>query len=208
MSIVIGGEYKHYKGNKYRVIGIAKHSETLEKMVVYKALYGFGEVWVRPYNMFNDTIVKQGNEIKRFQYLGNKLETEYKVYVTMEKEIRNCIWENQIDFERELIKDVEGINIEHDKNIVDKHEKSTAMIVLASGVAISMVIWSISKIIKAVSERPRTIVIIERDAEGNVIKETPMLLEPQSKPERLEFDFKVGMDNIEIKILNDINILR
>lgn len=44
--------YRHFKGGKYKLLGIAKDSETLEKMVVYQALYGEGEMWVRPYEMF------------------------------------------------------------------------------------------------------------------------------------------------------------
>ena len=44
----IGGKYRHYKGNLYEVVGVARHSETLEEMVVYRALYGEGGLWVRP----------------------------------------------------------------------------------------------------------------------------------------------------------------
>lgn len=62
------GLYKHYKGNIYEVIGVAKHSETLENMVVYKATYQpEGEnLWVRPLKMFLETIVIDGVEQKRF----------------------------------------------------------------------------------------------------------------------------------------------
>jgi hypothetical protein len=62
------GLYKHYKGNIYEVIGIAKHSETLENMVVYKATYqSEGEnLWVRPIKMFLETVIIDGLEQKRF----------------------------------------------------------------------------------------------------------------------------------------------
>ena len=60
------GKYRHFKGNEYEVIGIAKHSETLEEMVVYRALYGEGGIWVRPKNMWNETVVHNGETIKRF----------------------------------------------------------------------------------------------------------------------------------------------
>lgn len=63
------GLYKHYKGNVYEVIGIAKHSETLDELVVYKATYQTeGEnLWVRPKKMFTETIVLNGIETKRFE---------------------------------------------------------------------------------------------------------------------------------------------
>lgn len=64
------GIYRHYKGNEYEVIGVAKHSETLEDMVVYKALYGDGGIWVRPASMWNETVIKDGKEYKRFEYIG------------------------------------------------------------------------------------------------------------------------------------------
>lgn len=63
------GKYRHYKGNEYEVIGIANHSETLEKMVVYRALYGEKEIWVRPASMWNDIIEKNGETFKRFTYI-------------------------------------------------------------------------------------------------------------------------------------------
>ncbi|MBR9692120.1 DUF1653 domain-containing protein [Candidatus Woesearchaeota archaeon] len=64
------GKYKHYKGNYYEVIGVAKHSETLQEMVVYKALYGDNSFWVRPKEMFFEMVDVDGNEIPRFEYIG------------------------------------------------------------------------------------------------------------------------------------------
>ena len=61
------GIYKHYKGNLYELLYIANHSETLEKMVVYKALYGDGEVWVRPAHMWNEEVTVNGSTVPRFQ---------------------------------------------------------------------------------------------------------------------------------------------
>lgn len=64
------GKYKHYKGNMYEVIGIANHSETLEKMVIYKALYGEKEIWVRPLEMWdNDITLEDGSVVKRFTFI-------------------------------------------------------------------------------------------------------------------------------------------
>ena len=69
MTMIKLGKYKHYKGNEYEVIGIARHSETLEEMVVYKALYGDGGIWVRPLSMWEEIVVKDGKEYKRFEYV-------------------------------------------------------------------------------------------------------------------------------------------
>ncbi|MEE0896622.1 MAG: DUF1653 domain-containing protein [Acutalibacteraceae bacterium] len=69
MEIKIG-KYRHFKGNEYEVVAIAKHSETLEEMVVYKALYGDGGYWVRPASMWNETVTRDGKTFKRFEFLG------------------------------------------------------------------------------------------------------------------------------------------
>ena len=64
------GAYKHYKGGEYEVIGRALHSETQEKLVVYKALYGDYGLWVRPLEMFLEIVEADGEKISRFQYVG------------------------------------------------------------------------------------------------------------------------------------------
>ncbi len=71
MAEVKIGKYRHFKGNEYEVIGIAKHSETLEDMVIYRALYGEFGLWVRPLAMFTETIVRDNQEINRFSYIGD-----------------------------------------------------------------------------------------------------------------------------------------
>lgn len=64
------GLYRHFKGNLYALIGIASHSETLEPMVVYKALYGEQKLWVRPAAMWSEIVDKDGYHGPRFQYIG------------------------------------------------------------------------------------------------------------------------------------------
>jgi len=65
---VIGGVYEHYKKKMYQVVGIAKHSETLEDIVVYKQLYGDKSLWVRPLAMFVETVDVNGVMIPRFTF--------------------------------------------------------------------------------------------------------------------------------------------
>lgn len=63
----IKGRYRHYKGNEYEVIGVGLHTETEEKMVMYKALYEPYQVWVRPFEMFFETVIVGDKEIPRFE---------------------------------------------------------------------------------------------------------------------------------------------
>ncbi len=61
------GRYRHFKGNEYEVIAVARHSETEEPMVVYRALYGEGGIWVRPAAMWNEVIERDGKKFRRFE---------------------------------------------------------------------------------------------------------------------------------------------
>lgn len=64
------GRYRHYKGNEYRVIGLARHTETEEALVVYQALYGERGLWVRPAAMFVETVVVNGARVPRFAFMA------------------------------------------------------------------------------------------------------------------------------------------
>ena len=70
MDEIKTGRYRHFKGNEYEVLYLAKHSETLEPMVVYRALYGERGVWVRPASMWNETVERDGKSDQRFTYIG------------------------------------------------------------------------------------------------------------------------------------------
>ena len=64
------GRYQHYKGNDYTVIGVARHSETLEELVVYRAEYGERGLWVRPAAMFRETVEVDGETVPRFRWVA------------------------------------------------------------------------------------------------------------------------------------------
>jgi hypothetical protein len=66
------GTYRHFKGNTYKVVMIAKHSETLEDFVVYQALYGEKGMWIRPLAMFEEMVQVEGQAVKRFAYVGDE----------------------------------------------------------------------------------------------------------------------------------------
>ena len=70
MTELVPGRYRHYKGNEYEVIGVARHSETDERLVVYRPLYNDTGLWVRPLAMFLETVTVDGKAVPRFAYLG------------------------------------------------------------------------------------------------------------------------------------------
>lgn len=71
LSAIQPGRYRHYKGNEYQVIGVAKHSETEEDLVVYRALYGDCGLWVRPAKMFREKIEMEGKLVFRFEWIDD-----------------------------------------------------------------------------------------------------------------------------------------
>lgn len=66
------GRYRHFKGREYEVIGVAKHSETKEEMVVYRQLYGEHGLWVRPASMWEEKVERDGKTYTRFTYIGDE----------------------------------------------------------------------------------------------------------------------------------------
>lgn len=70
MAQIACGRYRHFKGNEYEVIGLARHSETREELVVYRALYGEHGLWVRPAAMWNEQVERDRYAGPRFTYLG------------------------------------------------------------------------------------------------------------------------------------------
>ena len=70
MEEIRPGPYRHFKGKEYRVLGVARHSETLEPLVVYQALYGERGLWVRPAAMWTEQGEREGKTMPRFTYVG------------------------------------------------------------------------------------------------------------------------------------------
>lgn len=89
------GIYKHYKGNLYELMGVANHSETLEKMVLYKALYGEGEIWARPILMWDEKVLVNGEYVPRFKYISDE--------ITVEKSCGAICWRKKGDKPEYLI---------------------------------------------------------------------------------------------------------
>ena len=71
-EMIIPGRYRHFKGNEYEVVGISRHSETLSPMVVYRALYGDGGLWVRPADMWFETVERNGEVYRRFEFVSTE----------------------------------------------------------------------------------------------------------------------------------------
>lgn len=70
MESIKPGRYRHFKGKEYEVLGVARHSETEEELVVYRALYGDFGLWVRPVSMWNETVERDSKTFRRFTYIG------------------------------------------------------------------------------------------------------------------------------------------
>mgnify|MGYP005885273743 FL=1 len=70
MESIKPGRYRHFKGKEYEVLGVARHSETEDELVVYRALYGDFGLWVRPVSMWNEAVERDGKTFRRFTYIG------------------------------------------------------------------------------------------------------------------------------------------
>lgn len=103
-EIKAGKKYRHFKGNEYLVLYVAKHSETLEDMVVYQALYGEKGIWVRPISMFLESKEVNGKIVNRFEEIDNKEEILEKIYHNIEAKFGSLPIKNRgITITKELI---------------------------------------------------------------------------------------------------------
>lgn len=203
MAVIIGGLYEHYKGNKYKVVDVARHSETLEKLVVYRALYGDGDLWVRPYEMFCENVLIDKTEVPRFKYLGNELESIHRVYLDFPEDLKQAFFQSGIDVEQQIIQEIKTVAIEHKQVNDHEHKKDVATVILVAGASVSLVLLCVLRLVRAISERPRIVKVIERDLEGSIIKEKTVLLEPKKTNQKMEVDLQVGTSAISFKFTDE-----
>ena len=83
------GRYRHFKGNEYEVLGTARHSETEEELVVYRALYGEGGLWVRPVSMWTETVERNGQRLQRFSLME---EEELPENIGTQEAMASCVF--------------------------------------------------------------------------------------------------------------------
>ena len=79
MDEVEPGKYRHFKGGLYEAIGEATHTETLEKLVIYRALYGEGKVWARPVSMWNESVERDGQVMARYTRMADMAENDGQI---------------------------------------------------------------------------------------------------------------------------------
>lgn len=204
MGLVIGGIYEHYKGKRYKVVCVAKHSETLSLFVVYQALYGNNEFWIRPYEMFTEKIDLNGEKVDRFKFIGNELNSLYEVFVEFPDTIKQRLFENNVNIEYELSQELDGAIVKHSHNNDDTHKKGIELIILATGASISAVLLSISKLLRVIGERPREVQKTEFNDQGDIIREQTILLEPSKVSQKTEIDLELGTTAIKFKVLDEI----
>ena len=85
------GRYRHYKGNEYTVLGVARHSETREVVVVYRAEYGERGIWARPLEMFRETVTVAGQTVPRFQHVGASATNDTNLLANLPTQLPNEI---------------------------------------------------------------------------------------------------------------------
>lgn len=203
-EVIVGGLYKHYKNKNYVVEGVALHSETLEKMVVYRALYGNRQLWIRPYEMFTEKIERNGILFDRFKYIRNYEEDSISISVDLPEDITNTMVRNGISL-RDAISDCcDDVDFDYLNDSSYTGEKSVGLVVLASTAGAALVILAINKVLHTILERPRKELLVEKDENGNIIKETPILLECQKFEQKTSFSVEGNTKSIKISFSDEI----
>lgn len=201
MAVVIGGIYEHYKHKKYKVIGVANHSETLEKLVVYKALYGNESLWVRPYEMFCDKVIANGDLVDRFSYLGDFLSNTIEIELDISPSINNEMLEKRIDLKEELNKEISDIKFKN--KYLSNGKKDAVGIIIASGASISIVILCVTRLLQAIFERPRVLEIDNYDENKQLLRKDVVLIEPSKSTHKTDIDLELGTKYVKLHICDE-----
>lgn len=194
-KIVVNGIYKHYKGNKYKVVNIATHSETLEKLVVYQALYGEHKIWVRPIDMFVEKVTKDDMIVERFTYITEEKETQ--LLFESNDDINRYLYENNINLEEELKKEFPELKFKYNYEV--NGAKDAALIILCSGIAASFVIASITRMLETILYRPHYVVVEELSEDEKTIQRRTELLQPDIPKSDLTITAEIDSTKAKIK---------
>lgn len=194
--IILNGTYRHYKGNYYKVLHIARHSESLEDLVVYQAQYGDHNVWVRPLSMFLENVCRNGETFERFSYVSPDVNTQLSI--SLDSDLERYMYENGIDLVSELKKEFPDIKCQDEPST--DGSKDVGLTILCCGAAAALVILAVSKLVDVISHKPRYINVEEFDIDGNITKKHTELLQPNTPKSTLSIGFEIDATKATLKI--------
>lgn len=198
MELIINGVYKHHKGNNYKVLHVARHSESLEYLVIYQALYGDYGIWARPLSMFLEQIEKNGMLVNRFEYVDSRKEA--KLSLNLSPEIKKYIYDNDIDITWLLKKQFPKLSINTEP--INEGSKDLGLVILCVGASASAVILAINKLVETIIERPKYVEITELTDDGNVLATRTELLQPIKGKHELNVGFEINSQNIKLNFID------
>lgn len=196
MELIINGVYRHYKGNNYKVLHVARHSETLEDLIVYQALYKEQGIWVRPLNMFLEHIEKDGDLIERFAYVGTENQTQ--IQLDLPKDVREYVYENDIDIARIIKTEFQQVTVT--SKSTSEGTKDLGLVIICTGVAASLVVIAINRLVETVIKRPKYVEVTELSEDGNVLTTRTELLQPNQSKRELNIGFEINAQNVKLNI--------
>lgn len=194
--LILNGTYKHYKGNYYKVLHIAKHSESLEDLVVYQAQHDDHRVWVRPLSMFLENVCHDGKTFNRFSYISPDVHTQLSI--SFDSDMERHMYENGIDLVAELKKKFPDIKCQ-DEPCTDG-SKDVGFTIFCCGVAAALVVLAVSKLVETISYKPRYVNVEEFDNNGNITKKYTELLQPSTPKSAFSIGIEIDAPKATLKI--------